>query len=100
MEARAGVGLASVSGSTAHHRRLQPEYQAENGGGMISLTREDWSEIYYALETKSLALRQGRYGPEDKPGQDAEWIAHIEAVKQTIGPDGASAAHEGVERSK
>jgi hypothetical protein len=26
---------------------------------MISLTREDWSEIYYALETKSLTLRQG-----------------------------------------
>jgi hypothetical protein len=67
---------------------------------MISLTREDWSEIYYALEIKSLALRQGKYGPEDEPGQDAEWIAHIEAVKQKIGPDGASAANEGVERSK
>lgn len=67
---------------------------------MISLTREDWSEIYYALETKSLALRQRKYGPEDGAGQDARWIAHIEAVQETIGPDGATAAHRGVERSR
>ncbi len=67
---------------------------------MISLTREDWSEIYYALETKSRALRQGRYGPEDEPGQDAAWTAHVEAVKQRIGPDGATAAERGVARSE
>ena len=67
---------------------------------MISLTREDWSEIYYALETKARALRQGKYGPEDKPGQDTEWIAHIEAVKQRIGPDGNTAAQRGVARSE
>jgi hypothetical protein len=67
---------------------------------MISLTREDWAEIYYALETKSVALRQGKFAPEDKPGQDGEWIAHIEAVKQTIGPDGATAAEQGVPRSR
>jgi len=67
---------------------------------MISLTREDWSEIYYALETKSLMLRQGKYGSEDKPGQDAKWIAHIDALRAKIGPDGTAAAHEGVARSK
>ena len=67
---------------------------------MISLTREDWSEIYYALETKSRVLRQGRYGLEDKPGQDAKWIAHLESVKQAIGPDGAAAAQRGVARSE
>jgi len=67
---------------------------------MVSLTREDWSEIYYSLELKSLALRQGKYGQEDKAGQDAEWITHIEAVREKIGPDGATAALEGVERSK
>ena len=67
---------------------------------MISLTREDWSEIYYALDTKSLAVRQGKYGLEDKPGDDAKWIAHLEAIKQKIGPDGANAVHEGVERSE
>ncbi|MBF6568539.1 MAG: hypothetical protein IVW54_06655 [Candidatus Binataceae bacterium] len=65
---------------------------------MISLTREDWAEIYYALEMKLLALRQGKYGPEDRPTQDAEWIAHIEALKQMIGPDGVNAAQEGIER--
>jgi hypothetical protein len=67
---------------------------------MISLTREDWSEIYYALEAKSLALRQGKYGPEEEPGQDAQWIAHLDAVRDKIGPDGTSAAHEGVARSE
>ncbi len=67
---------------------------------MISLTREDWSEIYYALETKSLALRQGKYEPEGEPGQDGEWITHLEAVREKIGPDGATAAREGVQRSK
>lgn len=67
---------------------------------MVRLTRKDWAEIYYALETKSLALRQGKYGPEDKARDDAEWIAHIEAVKQAIGHDGAAAAQRGVARSK
>lgn len=66
---------------------------------MVRLTQKDWAEIYYALETKSQALRQGKYGPEDKALQDAKWIAHIEAVKQRIGPDGASAAKRGVTRS-
>ena len=31
---------------------------------MVKLTRKDWAEIYYALETKSVALRQGKFGPE------------------------------------
>jgi hypothetical protein len=67
---------------------------------MVDLTREDWSEIYCALETKLLALRQDKYKPEDESGQDAEWITHIEAVRGKIGPDGATAAFEGVERSR
>ena len=67
---------------------------------MITLTRKDWAEIYYALETKSVALRQGKYRPEDKARDDAEWIAHIEAVKEAIGPDGATAAQRGVARSE
>ena len=67
---------------------------------MITLTWEDWCEIYYALEMKAQALGQGKYAPEDKPGQDAEWIVHIEAVKQAIGPDGAIAAQRGVASSE
>jgi len=67
---------------------------------MIALTFEDWSEIYYALESKSLALRQGKYGSEDEPGQDAEWLAHIDAIRAKIGPDGSLAAHEGITPTK
>lgn len=67
---------------------------------MIKLIREDWAEIYYALDTKSLAVRQGKYAPEDAPGQDAAWIAHIEAIKKKIGSDGSTAADAGVEGSK
>jgi len=67
---------------------------------MIRLTRKDWAEIYYALETKSLALRQGKYGSENKVREDAEWLAHLEALKQAIGPDGAAAAERGVARGR
>lgn len=67
---------------------------------MIRLTQEDWTEIYYALETKLLALRHGEYGREFEPGQDAKWIAHLETVKRAIGPDGCKAAYKGVARSE
>jgi hypothetical protein len=67
---------------------------------MINLTQEDWAEIYYALETKSLAVRQGKYNPEDSPGQNAEWITHLDALIEKIGPDGSSAALEGTIRLK
>ena len=61
---------------------------------MINMTPEDWAEIYYALDTKSLALRQGMYDPETEPGETAKWIAHLERIKKKIGPDGARAALE------
>ena len=64
---------------------------------MIILKREDWAEIYNALDTKLLALRKGAYGPEIEPRQDAKWIAHVEAIKRKIGPDGDRAARNGVE---
>jgi hypothetical protein len=67
---------------------------------MIILTREDWAEIYYALETKSLALRQGRYEPEDTSGEDARWLAHLDAIREKIGLDGISAARDGIARSR
>lgn len=66
---------------------------------MIRLTRDDWCEIYYALETKSRALRNGQYPPEDESGQDAEWIAHLEMIREKIGADGTNAADEGIARS-
>jgi hypothetical protein len=63
---------------------------------MIKLTQEDWAEIYYALDTKTLAVRRGDYGPEDVLSRDAAWIAHREAIKERIGSDGSIAADEGV----
>ena len=65
---------------------------------MIVLKREDWAEIYYALDTKLIALRRGDYGPEIEPHQDARWIAHLEAIKRRIGPDGDRAARKGVDQ--
>lgn len=67
---------------------------------MITLTREDWCEIYYALQLKLRALRKGKYGTEDDVGQDANWITHLDAIIKKIGPDGRLAARDGVQRSK
>jgi hypothetical protein len=47
---------------------------------MISLTREDWCEIYYALELKSRALRERKDDSEDYKGQDADWITQLERL--------------------
>jgi hypothetical protein len=69
-------------------------------GGMITLTRKEWCEIYYALELKSRALIDGKYGIEDYAGQDANWIAHLNGIIEKIGPDGRIAARNGVERSR
>jgi hypothetical protein len=57
---------------------------------MIGLSRDDWSEIFYALESKSLAVRQGQYGSEDAADADSKWIAHLDELRQKIGPDGES----------
>jgi len=63
---------------------------------MIKLREEDWREIYYAIELKSQALRHRKYGSEDYAGQDAAWIAHLDAILRKIGPDGRLAALQGV----
>ena len=44
---------------------------------MIELTKEDWVEIYYALDSK-LAIADS----------DFEWRRHILAIIEKIGPDG------------
>jgi hypothetical protein len=59
---------------------------------MINLTRKDRCEIYYALETKSLLLRQRKLGRDNESREDNRWIAHLEAIKRKIGPDGANIA--------
>lgn len=52
------------------------------------LTKSDWEEIYYAVDGKMRDIMAGKYGPEDEPGQDGEWVAHLNAILEKIGPDG------------
>jgi len=59
---------------------------------MIDLSREDWAEIYYALDSKVNLIAEG--SPKDRLSQ--RWIKHLEAIKEAIGPDGETAADEGV----
>ncbi len=66
---------------------------------MVRLSREDWVEIYYALESKSVALERGDYGDEFERGEDARWLTHLNAIKRKIGADGLSAAKNGIRRS-
>lgn len=51
----------------------------------INLNRQDWIEIFYALESKISS------GIGDGP-----WRAHLEAIKKKIGPDGYRAFKLGV----
>ncbi len=62
---------------------------------MIALNGKDWAEIYYAVDAKLNALRQGSYGSEFQPGEDARWIAHLQAIKRKLGPDGIRAGKQG-----
>lgn len=50
----------------------------------MDLPRKDWEEIYYALESKVKAIQAGTYGPEDQPGQDRKWIAHMKSIMKKI----------------
>ncbi len=51
------------------------------------LTEADWTEIYYALQTKVAMVERGQYGP-DLRGQD--WPAHLRSILEKIGPDGST----------
>jgi hypothetical protein len=54
----------------------------------ITLTREDWKEIYAALDSKQYSLH----------GDNAlEQVSHLQEIMDTIGPDGETAAEKGVE---
>lgn len=68
---------------------------AINQSGIV-LSRNDWGEIYYALESKLEVIKQGRYDPEDEPGQNEKWSADLKSILQKIGPDGEEAVKHGV----
>jgi hypothetical protein len=62
----------------------------------VTLSKEDWGEIFYALYTKAHDIRAGEYGEEDEPGDHHNWPAWLERIMNAIGPDGAEAAARGV----
>lgn len=53
----------------------------------VTLTAEDWSEIYYALESKRKS---------DTTLGDNGWRRHLRDISDAIGPDGVRAADNGV----
>ncbi len=48
----------------------------------MELTREDWAEIYYALDSKRVLVVQGGYGHQ------SAWAGHLADIMEKIGPDG------------
>ena len=58
---------------------------------MVQLSKEDWVEIYYAVESKRLFLERDHYC-----GRDLNWVGHLKNIMEIIGPDGETAAQEGV----
>lgn len=50
----------------------------------VTLDDDDWVEVVTALETKARRIRSGDLGPEEKPGEDARWVAHLNEVRQKI----------------
>lgn len=50
---------------------------------MEELTREDWTEIYYALDSKKKDIVAGKLG-----APCLEWAGHLGDIMEKIGPDG------------
>jgi hypothetical protein len=59
---------------------------------MIDLSRADWEEIYYALDSKVNLVNERC--PKDRLTR--RWAKQLEAIKDAIGPDGETAADGGV----
>ena len=50
----------------------------------IKFEMADWVEIVEALGSKTRMIEAGQLGPEDRPGQDKEWIAHLLRIIRKI----------------
>jgi len=57
---------------------------------MNRLTKEDWLEIYNALETKRNQIENGDFGEGDEDDENKDWIACLDAIMEKIGPDGVN----------
>lgn len=62
----------------------------------VKLSKADWEEIYYALQTKKQAVQSGAMGAEDRPGADKAWEKHLDHILSRIGSDGEQAIARGV----
>ena len=65
----------------------------------LTLTKEDWEEIYYALKLKIEHVRQDSEAHPDGNEDDVDlprWHKHLIYIADTIGPDGHDAAIRGV----
>ena len=54
-----------------------------------NLTKNDWEEIYYALDRKATEIEQGKLDDEpgeiDSPGSEtARWAAHLRRIMAKI----------------
>lgn len=50
----------------------------------ISLTKEQWIEIYYALDTKANLIKDGFYGPQQKRGDNKRFIEDLREIMTRI----------------
>jgi hypothetical protein len=70
----------------------------------VTLSKADWVEIYYALDTKIGLIENGDYGDCDhvEAGVDCpercdeSWMEHMRIIMSKIGDDGTVALKEGV----
>jgi hypothetical protein len=46
----------------------------------LSLTDEEWSEVANALVSKSKAVADGQYNPEDSPGANKRWVKTLDSA--------------------
>jgi len=61
---------------------------------MVVLTKEYWTEIYYAVQLKADKVDKGEYGEQTR-----QWAGQLWDILETIGADGEVAAEMGVEPS-
>lgn len=60
------------------------------------ITPDDWVEIWSALESKSMQLRNGDYGESDENCDVDEWADHLDRIILKIGEDGCNMYPENV----
>ena len=62
----------------------------------VQLSPEDWTEIYYALQSKLAALEAGNYGEDDVDCDIEKWKLHLGSVIEKIGDDAEHAIGLGI----